>query len=187
MKESLLYKIIRPIIKTLFIFLFTPKIIGNEKIPKESKIVLAGNHTNILDCLLLISSTKRNIHFLAKQELFKGPFSPIFKNLGLIPVNRKTKSPNSLILANKYLNSNKIICIFPEGTIGKNGLLPFKYGAVKMANDSNSPIIPFVITGKYKLFSRTLKIEFLDSITISNDLTYENNRLRNLIKKHTEV
>ena len=39
--------------------------------------------------ILLISSTKRVIHFLAKDELMVGMKRIIFKNMGLIPVNRR--------------------------------------------------------------------------------------------------
>ena len=51
---------------------YRPAYIGLENIPKDGSIVLAGNHTNNLDCILLISSTNRTIHFLAKDELIKG-------------------------------------------------------------------------------------------------------------------
>ena len=78
--EPILYRITRPIITSLFKIIYRPEIIGKENIPKEGKIVLAGNHTNNFDCLLLISSTKRTIHFLAKDELVKGAKKIIFKN-----------------------------------------------------------------------------------------------------------
>lgn len=177
-------KILRPIITLLFKTLYTPKIIGPENIPLNEGVVLAGNHTSYFDCLLLISSVKRNIHFLAKDELWKGPKKIIFANLGLVPVNRRKKDGKSLILAKKYLENNKVIGIFPEGTIGRNGPLPFKIGAVKMAYDTNSKIVPFSITGKYRLFSRNLKIVFHKPINvIDSDLEKENESLRNIIMK----
>ena len=52
MKNSRLYIIVRPIVSFLFRLVFQPKIIGKEKIPKEGRIVLAGNHTHNLDCIL---------------------------------------------------------------------------------------------------------------------------------------
>lgn len=177
-------KIIRPIITVLFKTLYTPKIIGTENIPKNDGIVLAGNHTSYFDCLLLISSVKRDIHFLAKDELWKGPKKIIFSNLGLIPVNRRKKDGKSLEFAKKYLENDKVIGIFPEGTIGKNGPLPFKIGAVKMAYDTKSKIVPFSITGKYRLFSRNLKIVFHEPINvIDSDLEKENENLRNIVMK----
>lgn len=181
-KDVLFYKIIRPIIKVYFL-LYNPKIIGKENIPKEGRIILAGNHNNNYDCLMLISSTKRCIHFLAKEELFHGFKKIIFSNLGLIPVNRKKKDHRSLNEAIEYLKNEKVIGIFPEGTFGKGKLLPFKIGAVKMAYDTNTKIVPFAITGDYKLFSKNLKIIFSKPIeVITNDLEKENEKLREAVE-----
>lgn len=182
--DVLLYKILRPIITFLFKTLYRPKIIGSENIPKTGRIILAGNHTHNLDCAMLISSTKRNIHFLAKAELFKGFKKILFSNMGLIPVNRKIKDHNVLIHAYNYLGNEKVIGIFPEGTHGKGKILPFKIGAVKMAYETKCDIIPFSITGTYKLFSKDLKIEFGKPIKVkSDDLDKENEKLRNIVVK----
>ena len=105
--------------------------------------------------------------------------------MGIIPVNRRIHDKNALNKAIEVLNNNKVIGIFPEGTINKtdNITLPFKIGAVKMASVTNSMITPFIITGKYKLFNNNLKIEFLPpiKINISKDLTSYNEKLMNII------
>ena len=181
-EDVLLYKVLRPIITFLFKLLFRPKIIGASNIPKDGRIILAGNHTNNFDSPLLISSTKRNIHFLAKVELFKGIKKILFANMGLIPVNRKVKDHNVLEHAYNYLHNEKVIGIFPEGTFGKGKILPFKMGAVKMAYETKTQIIPISITGTYILFSKDLKIVFGEPIKInSNYLEKENEKLRNIV------
>ena len=183
MKEPFLYRILRPII-TLFVkLLFRPVIIGKENIIQKDNFILAGNHTNYLDCTLLISSTKKIIHFMAKDELSKGVLGPFFKSMGLIFVNRKTKDRKSLNLAIEYLNNNKVIGIFPEGTINrtKKVIMPFKFGAVKMANVTNSYIVPFAIIGKYKLFRKGIKIIFAKPYKVSDDLEKENKKLEKVI------
>ena len=83
MKESGLYRFSRPIVKAFTNFFIRPKYEGLENIPEKGRIVLAGTHTHNLDCFLLMSSTKRSVHFLAKDELWKGP-KKIFSNMGLI-------------------------------------------------------------------------------------------------------
>ena len=184
-EDVLFYKIIRPIITLFFLLLFKPKIIGKENIPNTGAVVLAGNHTHIFDCLLLISSTKRCIHFLAKKELWSGIKKIIFANLGLIPVDRKKKDRKSLEEAEKYLNNEKVIGIFPEGTTEKEKgkMLPFKMGAIKMAKDTNTKIVPFAIKGDYKLFSKTLSITFGKPIEVRNeDLEVEKERLCACVK-----
>lgn len=183
--DVLLYRICRPIIKVIMLLLYRPKYIGLNNIPKDGAMVLAGNHTNILDCWLLISCMKRTIHFLGKDSLSKGFKGLIFKNLGLIFVNRNIHDKEALKSAINVLNEGKIIGIFPEGTINKSKdvTLPFKIGSVKMAHDTDSYIVPFVITGKYKIFKRNIKVEFLKPYKVKDDLTEENNKLRSLIEE----
>ncbi len=184
----MLYRIFRPLIRIITKVFLRPKYIGLENIPKEGSIILAGNHINNFDGFVVISSTKRKVHFLAKKELWEGPQKIVFDNMGLIPVDRSKKDPNVLVNAENYLKKREVIGIFPEGTTEKGrGLLPFKIGAVKMASDTNTKIVPFVIKGKYKLFSKNLKVIFEKPIEVDNkDLNSENERLRNIIKNMLE-
>ena len=186
MKEPILYKITRPIIKFLFDITFRPTYKGLNNIPKEKRCILVGNHTSNLDCLLLISSTQRTIHFLAKDSLIKGIKKPIFTNMGIIPVNRSIHDKNALNKAINILNKDALIGIFPEGTINKTKdiIMPFKIGAVKMASETHASLVPFTIKNKYKLFRRSVIIEFYKPYKINtknNDLTCENNKLMNII------
>jgi len=183
-KDVTLYKLVRPIISFFFKFFLRPKIEGIENIPKSNKIILAGNHTNNLDCLLLLSSTKRNIHFMAKIELTKGLKKIIFNNLGIIPVDRNKKDKSDVIEnAKKYLDNDLVVGIFPEGTTEKGcgHLLPFKIGAVKLSYDTKTKIVPFKISGEYKLFSKTLKIVFDKPYRAKKDLEKSNEELFNII------
>ena len=183
MREPRLYIIVRPIIKVLFKFLYRPVIVGVDNIPLDGRVILAGNHTNNLDCILLISSTKRVIHFLAKDELMVGMKRIIFKNMGIIPVNRRIHDKKALSSGIDVLNSDRVIGIFPEGTINKTNdiIMPFKIGAVKMANITDSKIVPFVIVGNYKIFGNNLRIEFLKPIYVDDNLGNGNERLMNII------
>ena len=184
--DTLFYRIIRQIIKVLFKVLFHPTIKGVENIPKNENYVLAGNHTKWLDPIMLIAIIPKQVHFLAKDSLFKGITKPIVKGVGAIPVNRKIHDHQALESAIDTLKEKKVIGIFPEGTINrekKTKTLPFKIGAVKMAYETNTKIIPFVITGEYKIFSSSVTIEFLKPRNISEDLEKENQSLRESIEK----
>lgn len=187
--NNLFYRIVRPIVRFLFLSLFRPRIKGIENIPKNENYILAGNHTKWLDPVMLVAIVKDEIHFLAKDSLFKGITKPIVKGMGAISVNRKIHDHQALENAIDVLRKGAVIGIFPEGTINrekKEPTLPFKIGAVKMANTTNTKIIPFVITGKYKVFSSTITIEFLKPRTISNNLDLENEKLRDEINKKLE-
>ncbi len=183
MKDEVLYKISRPVIKVLFNFFYRPTYIGRENIPPSGSFVLAGNHTSYLDPLLLMSSYKRTIHFLAKDSLIKGFKGLIFKHMGIIPVNRKIHDKDALSEGKKVLNNNQVIGIFPEGTINrtKDVTLLFKIGAVKMAKDTDVLLVPFTITNKYKLFRKSVTIEFYKPYKVVDELDMENNKLRDFI------
>ena len=183
MKDEVLYKISRPVIKVLFNFFYRPTYIGRENIPSNGSFVLAGNHTSYLDPLLLMSSYKITIHFLAKDSLIKGVKGLIFKHMGIIPVNRKIHDKDALSEAKRALSNNQVIGIFPEGTINrtKDVTLPFKIGAVKMVKDTDSLLVPFTITNKYKLFRKSVTIEFYKPYKVVDNLDIENNKLRSFI------
>ena len=84
----------------------------------------------------------------------------IVKGMGSIPVNRRIHDKNALKGAIKALEKDLCVGIFPEGTINRTNdiIMPFKIGAVKAASETNSVIVPFTITGQYKLFKKGPKI-----------------------------
>ncbi|MDD6244420.1 MAG: lysophospholipid acyltransferase family protein [bacterium] len=183
MKDVILYRITRPLIKAFMKIFFRPTYIGTELIPTDVNFILAGNHTSYLDPLLLMSSTNKTIHFLAKDSLAKGIKGLLFRSMGIIPVNRKIHDKNALKTAEEELLNKKVIGIFPEGTINRTEevTIPFKIGAVKMAQDTDALLVPFTITGKYKLFRKSVTIEFYSPYKVKEDLTIENEKLRGFI------
>lgn len=183
------YTLVKPIVKLLFYILYRPTIKGRENIPKKGPFVLAGNHTKWLDSLMLVSVTPKNqVHFLAKEELWHGKGWIVVKAMGCIPVNRKIHDKDALIKAYEYLNNGSSIGIFPEGTINRTDdiIMPFKFGAVKMCKETNATLVPFVITGKYKLFKKGVTIEFLKPRKVTEDLEFENEKLMNDVKEKLE-
>ncbi len=170
----------------LFRFLFKPTIIGSENIPAEGRIILAGNHTHFMDCITVAASTKRVVHFLGKSELLEPPLKRYFEPFGLIPVHRGQKDKAALSSAIEVLNDDKVIGIFPEGKVklkteAEFTITPFKFGAVKMAHETGTKIVPFSITGKYKMFRKSIRIEFFAPVTIGDDLEEANNNLMNIV------
>ena len=178
-----LYWFVKILGTPIFYLLFTPKYKNQKNIPKGVPVVLAGNHKSNFDCDSLVCSTRRVIHFLAKKELLDTKMKCFFKGMGIIPVDRKKKNGKALDSAIKCLNQNKVIGIFPEGTINKTDdiIMPFKFGAVKMASSTNAYIVPFSITGKYRMFGG-LTITFGKAYKVSCDLEKENNILMEKVK-----
>lgn len=141
---------------------FNPTVIYDEEINDTGKIILAGNHKSNFDPLLLQYAFKRPIHFLAKEELFKNFLAPLMNYVEAIPVKRDGRDFDCLKKSLSVLDKGEVIGIFPEGTFNKsdNLILPFKLGTIMIAKRSKSNIIPFSITGDYKLIKNNLRINF---------------------------
>ena len=179
-----LYRFLRPIVVVLLKGIYRIKVINKEYIPKEEPFIFVGNHKHNYDAISLICGTKRIIHFLAKKELMD-KHGWLFGKLGIIPVDRTKKNKEAIEEAIDLLKQGEIIGIFPEGTHNKTEyvIMPFKYGAVKIASEANVPIVPFAIKGNYKRFRSGLKIVFDKPFYVKDkkDLTKENIKLMNKI------
>ena len=184
--KYILYRVIRTLGYPIFLLLYRPEFEGRNNIPKSGSVILAGNHTNNLDAAIMLAGPKRVVHMLAKKELFKNKISnAFFRSMGCIPVDRKIHDENAKSEAIEVLKNNEVIGIFPEGTVNRTNdiILPFKYGAVSFAKKTGAYIVPFTITGKYKLFRRSIKITYGKPYKVNDDLEIENKKLMNIITK----
>ncbi len=188
MKEkNILYTTIRTIGYPFFMILFHPRIIGKENL-KNGGLIIAGNHKSPLDIFLIFASTRRKLHFFSKIELFNTKLkNAFFRSMGCIPVNRKEKNNEALSEGYKCLNEDKLVVIFPEGTINKTNdiIMPFKFGAVKMATETKKKILPFAIVGKYNIFGKSIKIIFDKPYNLESDNLEKENQL--LMDKVSEL
>lgn len=164
------YRLAKAVLGPIFKWYYHPTIIGKENIPKEGAIIVCANHKHLYDQCLSIVSTKRFLRYMAKKEYFDGPFAWFFKWVGCIPVNRSIKDTDAKETAIKHLEDEGAIGIFPEGTRNKTKdfLLPFKFGAVSMAQKTNAKLVPFGITGDYKFRSKNLTAIFGEPFEVGN-------------------
>lgn len=178
------YRFLTPFMRVAFRLYYNPKIIGAEKIPKDSSIIIAGNHKHVYDQCLTIMATKRVIHYMAKKEYFDGMLAPLFRTVGCIPVDRSRKDSSSAKSALKVLKKDGAIGIFPEGTRNKTNefMLPFKMGTVRMADKTDSYIVPFGLTGDYKFRSKNLTVRYGEPFKVGEMTLEEANQ-----KLHDEV
>ena len=169
-EKNPLYYFLKPICNVLLHLLYHPKILGKENIPEEGPIIFAGNHKHAVDPVMVITSTNRVVHFMAKEFLFKGFHGWVFRKIGLIEIYKNRSNQLAVIEAEKILKNGGTVGIFPEGTRNRteNLLLKFRHGTVAIAKNTNVPIVPFAIKGKYRLFRNDVSIEFGKPIDVSN-------------------
>lgn len=181
----LLYILVWP----LFELLYHPRVLGRGNIPKSGAVIIAGNHKSNLDCILIASCLWRQVHFMAKDELFRGGFRYFFRALGTIPVNRRIRDASALSEARAILDKGGVIGIFPEGSFNrtKETVMPFKPGAARMAARSHAALVPFAIKGKYTVIGRRVEIEFYPAIeTAERDAASIGHELENTVREGLE-
>lgn len=132
---------------------FIKSISGLQNVPERGPCVLVANHISPFDHLLIGAVIyivfARKVYFVAKEQLFDGWLSRLWGNsMGAIPINQKRWMPGSYKRILDCLNKGGILCVYPEGSIGRPGhLLPFKRGAIWIADQSEVPVVPVGILG----------------------------------------
>ncbi|MGV9860495.1 lysophospholipid acyltransferase family protein [Gordonia sp. NPDC003425] len=135
------------------------EISGVENVPKTGPGVIAINHTGYLDFtyagIPAFLQGHRYVRFMAKKEVFDNKISgPIMRALKHIPVDRAAGA-ESYRAAVEYLQRGELVGVYPEATISRSfEIKDFKSGAARMALESGAPIIPTVIWGAQRVWTK---------------------------------
>lgn len=123
---------------------------NSEYMPKTGGVILCCNHMSNTDPIRVAFSQKRDINYMAKEELFRNRFvGGVLRALGAFPVARGRGDKGAINLAQKHLMDGDVLGLFIEGTRSHDGnLLPPKSGAVMLAHSCHVPILPCCITAK---------------------------------------
>lgn len=131
---------------------------GTENVPRSGGAVMAINHTGYLDFALAGFAAlpqRRLVRFMAKDEVFRHPVSgPLMRGMHHIPVDRAAGA-SSFREALKALRDGEIVGVFPEATISRSfELKEFKSGTIRMAATAGVPILPTVIWGSQRIWTK---------------------------------
>jgi len=153
------YKFIYSVLWVLAGILFPWRSAGSEKVPESGGVVLCANHTSFLDpiLLLLAATGKRQIHVMAKAELFGIPLlGGILRRMGMIPVKRGMSDISAIKEGLRVLKNGEPLLIFPEGTRVKEGeQAEARPGAIVLAGRADVPVMPVYIGAKKRIFRKT--------------------------------
>jgi len=133
--------------------MFGLEVTGLERLPAEGPFILAANHHNYLDAVVLGVAVPRPIHFLVMPRVFHAsPLHPPFhRRVGSIPVNIERADPGAIKCTLRVLEDGGVVGIFPEGPFSREGrLVSGQPGVAMMALRSGVPVVPAAIRGTYE-------------------------------------
>ena len=126
---------------------------GEEKVPKDQRLLFVSNHRSRYDSIALWRIYKKwNLAYISKPSNFKIPLlGTLIRKCCFMAIDREN-ARNAIVTINKaarLLKDQEVsIGVFPEGTRSLNGeLLPFHNGVFKIAQKANSPMVVFSVTG----------------------------------------
>jgi 1-acyl-sn-glycerol-3-phosphate acyltransferase len=134
---------------------------GADRIPRSGGAVLASNHISYLDFILAgyaALPSGRRVRFMAKKEVFDNKISgPLMRGMRHIPVDREA-GLSSYRQALADLKSGEIVGVFGEATISRSFMIKdLKNGAVRMAQAADVPLIPVILWGTQRLWTKGRK------------------------------
>jgi 1-acyl-sn-glycerol-3-phosphate acyltransferase len=150
------YSFARSVVNTVMKPIYRIEVIGKENIPAEGGVLLCANHISNLDPLIVGITTKRPVHFMAKDELFTVPvLGKIVSNVNAFPVKRGMSDREALRKGLGILKEGNVLGLFPEGTRSKTGEMGKGLaGAGFFALRSDAYVVPCAIIGPYKAFNK---------------------------------
>lgn len=121
-----------------------------ENLPKEGPVVVCCNHAAYKDPIMVSLACHRQVRYMAKAELFQNKLiGKLLKGFGAFPIHRGQGDSDALKVAREILKKGEVLGIFIEGTRSRTGKLGKpKPGAVMLAYETNSPVLPVCITAK---------------------------------------
>jgi 1-acyl-sn-glycerol-3-phosphate acyltransferase len=134
--------------------LYRLEVRGLERLPAEGGFVLAANHVSSFDPwpLGMPLWPKRQLHFMAKVELFKPVLGQLLLAAGAFPVRRGERDLQSIRTAVEICRRGDVVAMFPEGTRREKGLRKrFEHrprtGSARIALTAGVPLVPAAIKG----------------------------------------
>jgi 1-acyl-sn-glycerol-3-phosphate acyltransferase len=146
--------------KLLFGYAARIRVLRRENVNHNSAFLLASNHISHFDPFIISSVAERKIDWMAMAEFFPYPLLGHFlRAVDAFPADRNRADRKTIRTAIERLRDGRVVGLFPEGGIrdGARSLLegaPLRPGASTLAHIARVPILPCVILGSDRLYSK---------------------------------
>ena len=148
-----LYRTLRSWLRPPLTRFFPLHVEGLGHLPRPGPYIIAANHHNYLDGVVLGLTVPEPIAFIVMPRVYRAtPFHPPFHDrIGSIPINLERPDVGGLRRALRALERGAIIGIFPEGPFSRHGQLEAGLpGVGLLALRARVAVVPVAIEGTYE-------------------------------------
>jgi 1-acyl-sn-glycerol-3-phosphate acyltransferase len=140
--------------RAVFALYFRWRVFNAERVPLTGPVILASNHASYLDPPLVGAGVRRQISFLARDNIFHVPIlAGILRSWEVVPVDRDGGTGRGLKEILSRLEQGGAIILFPEGTRSRHGELnPARSGIGLTVIKSRAPVVPARVFGTHEAF-----------------------------------
>jgi 1-acyl-sn-glycerol-3-phosphate acyltransferase len=147
-RPDYMYKVVRVVLTPYLLLVHRARCIDSDKIPPEGPVIIAPNHFSFLDHFFVAAFMRREVHFMAKSQLFKRPMQFIYDHGGVFPVLRGRRDEEAFKTANTVLARGDVVVMYAEGGRSRSGELgEAKPGIGRLALESGAVVVPTAISG----------------------------------------
>jgi 1-acyl-sn-glycerol-3-phosphate acyltransferase len=147
--------------RIISILMFKLRVSGQTHIPKSGGVLMVTNHQSFLDPWLIGIAPSRQIHYMARDTLFKrGILLWLLEVLNSFPIKRGAADLTAIRTAVDRLDRGFLVNIFPEGTRSEDGSIgDIAPGLSLILNrcKSDVAILPTLIDGAFEAWPRSSK------------------------------
>jgi cytidylate kinase len=152
--DTLLYRMTYSVLRPLWRSVYRMRVVGVENFPLTGPVVIACNHKAMTDPFLLGINLARQVHYMAKVELWK--FKPLgwaMEQFGTFPISRGEADRTSIKRGLEILERGEVLGLFPEGHCHKGeGLAPLRSGISLFSMREGVVTVPAIMRGTNRAF-----------------------------------
>ena len=158
--HSIANRVAALLLKLLFGCVARVRVLRRENANRDGGFLLTSNHISHFDPFIISSVVRRKIDWMAMAEFFPLPLVGfLLRAVDAFPADRHRADRATIRTAIDRLKNRRIVGLFPEGGIrdGTRSLLegaPLRPGASTLAHIAGVPILPCVIVGSDRLYSK---------------------------------
>lgn len=147
--DTFVYRIAYFVLGPTWRFFYRIRVVGVENFPLTGPVVVACNHRAMTDPFFLGSNAPRQIHYMAKVELWKfKPLAWAMERFGTFPVNRGEVDRTAIKKAIEILDDGEVLGLFPEGHCNKGpGLADLRAGVSLFSLREGVVTVPAIMRG----------------------------------------